>query len=127
MNSPDSAGEINVGLGSFFESMTELDIFDKVTALTCSVFSRTFQPNSSNGTDHARGSHHIIIDNVPSGKEKFTELFHRTYLAALTTLDQMGDGSRRRVQRNMLPLLLGGSESRAAASVCTSSYRYFQQ
>ena len=32
-----------------------------------SDFSRTFQPNSNNGSDHAWGSHHIVIGGAVNG------------------------------------------------------------
>lgn len=36
-----------------------------------SDFSRTFQPNSNPGSDHAWGSHHIVIGGAVKGGQKY--------------------------------------------------------
>jgi uncharacterized protein (DUF1501 family) len=36
-----------------------------------SDFSRTFQPNSNTGSDHARGSHHIVIGAAVKGGQMY--------------------------------------------------------
>jgi len=38
-----------------------------VTAFTMSDFSRTFQPNSNAGSDHAWGSHHFVLGGAVNG------------------------------------------------------------
>jgi len=45
----------------------ELNVASNVTTFTMSDFSRTFQPNSNNGSDHAWGSHHIVIGGAVKG------------------------------------------------------------
>jgi uncharacterized protein (DUF1501 family) len=44
-----------------------LNVASEVTTFTMSDFSRTFQPNSNNGSDHAWGAHHIVIGGAVKG------------------------------------------------------------
>ena len=37
-----------------------------------SDFSRTIQPNSNTGSDHARGAHHIVVDGAVKGGQMYT-------------------------------------------------------
>jgi uncharacterized protein (DUF1501 family) len=59
--------EVSPALGAFYSALTELNLVNSVTAFTCSDFARTLQPNSANGTDHAWGSHHIILGGAVKG------------------------------------------------------------
>jgi uncharacterized protein (DUF1501 family) len=59
--------ELSAALGAFDQSMTAMNLSRQVTTFTCSDFSRTLQPNSSNGSDHAWGSHHMIIGGAVKG------------------------------------------------------------
>jgi uncharacterized protein (DUF1501 family) len=59
--------EISGGLGAFYQALEELGCANQVTAFTCSDFARTFQPNSTAGSDHAWGSHHIILGGAVKG------------------------------------------------------------
>jgi uncharacterized protein (DUF1501 family) len=59
--------EISPALGAFYQAMQELNLANQVTAFTCSDFARTFQPNSANGSDHAWGSHHLIMGGAVKG------------------------------------------------------------
>jgi uncharacterized protein (DUF1501 family) len=42
-----------------------------VTSFTMSDFSRTFQPNSNTGSDHAWGSHHIVLGGAVKGGKMY--------------------------------------------------------
>jgi uncharacterized protein (DUF1501 family) len=42
-----------------------------VTTFTMSDFSRTFQPNSNTGSDHAWGSHHIVLGGAVKGGQMY--------------------------------------------------------
>jgi uncharacterized protein (DUF1501 family) len=44
-----------------------MNLANSVTAFTCSDFARTLQPNSAGGSDHAWGSHHIILGGAVQG------------------------------------------------------------
>ena len=44
---------------------------NNVTTFTMSDFSRTFQPNSNTGSDHAWGSHHIVIGGAVKGGQMY--------------------------------------------------------
>ena len=59
--------EVSPALAAFYQALQEMNLANQVTAFTCSDFARTFQPNSSDGTDHAWGSHHIILGGAVKG------------------------------------------------------------
>jgi uncharacterized protein (DUF1501 family) len=59
--------EISPALAAFYNATVELGVQSQVTTFTMSDFSRTFQPNSNNGSDHAWGSHHIVIGGAVNG------------------------------------------------------------
>ena len=48
-------------LAAFFDAMVELGTVDNVVTFTESEFGRTLQPNTTGGTDHAWGSHHLVM------------------------------------------------------------------
>lgn len=53
--------QLSPALAAFYQATEELTVADQVTTFTESDFSRTLQPNSNGGTDHAWGSHHIVM------------------------------------------------------------------
>jgi uncharacterized protein (DUF1501 family) len=59
--------EISPALAAFYAATVELNVASEVTTFTMSDFSRTFQPNSNNGSDHAWGAHHIVIGGAVKG------------------------------------------------------------
>jgi uncharacterized protein (DUF1501 family) len=59
--------EISPALAAFYNATVELGVSTEVTTFTMSDFSRTFQPNSNNGSDHAWGSHHIVLGGAVKG------------------------------------------------------------
>ncbi len=59
--------EISPALAAFYNATVELGVQSEVTTFTMSDFSRTFQPNSNNGSDHAWGSHHIVVGGAVNG------------------------------------------------------------
>jgi len=59
--------QISPALAAFYNATVELNVASEVTTFTMSDFSRTFQPNSNNGSDHAWGSHHIVIGGAVNG------------------------------------------------------------
>ena len=61
--------QLSPALAAFYQATEELTVADQVTTFTESDFSRTFAPNSNGGTDHAWGSHHIVMGaSVKGGK-----------------------------------------------------------
>jgi uncharacterized protein (DUF1501 family) len=62
---------ISPALAAFFQATQELGVQNNVTTFTMSDFSRTFQPNSNTGSDHAWGSHHIVIGGAVNGGQMY--------------------------------------------------------
>ena len=54
-------------LAAFQTSMGALGVAGQVTTFTLSDFSRTLQPNTAGGTDHAWGSHHLVLGGAVKG------------------------------------------------------------
>jgi uncharacterized protein (DUF1501 family) len=54
-------GELDAGLTAFHGAMTDIGAGTSVTSFTLSDFSRNFLPNTGGGTDHAWGSHPLVI------------------------------------------------------------------
>jgi len=59
--------QISPALAAFYNATVEMNVSSDVTSFTMSDFSRTFQPNSNNGSDHAWGSHHMVIGGAVKG------------------------------------------------------------
>ena len=59
--------EVSSALGAFYQALQEMNLTESVTAFSCSDFARTFQPNSTGGSDHAWGSHHLILGGAVKG------------------------------------------------------------
>jgi uncharacterized protein (DUF1501 family) len=58
---------MSAALNAFYLATQELGVESDVTAFTMSDFSRTFQPNSNAGSDHAWGSHHFVLGGAVKG------------------------------------------------------------
>ena len=54
-------------MACFHNAMKGIGLADSVTLFTQSDFGRTFKPNSSNGTDHAWGNHHLVLGDAVRG------------------------------------------------------------
>lgn len=54
-------------LDAFYSATVELGVASQVTTFTESDFARTFQPNTNGGTDHAWGSHQLVVGGAVSG------------------------------------------------------------
>ena len=59
--------QISPALGAFYQATQEMNVAGNVTSFTMSDFSRTLQPNSNTGSDHAWGSHHIVMGGAVKG------------------------------------------------------------
>jgi uncharacterized protein (DUF1501 family) len=62
---------ISPALSAFYNATVEMGVQNSVTSFTMSDFSRTFQPNSNTGTDHAWGSHHIVMGGAVKGGQMY--------------------------------------------------------
>ena len=62
---------ISPALAAFYQATQEIGVQNSVTTFTMSDFSRTFQPNSNTGSDHAWGSHHIVIGGAVKGGQMY--------------------------------------------------------
>jgi len=62
---------IGPALAAFYQATQELQVQNSVTSFTMSDFSRTFQPNSNTGSDHAWGSHHIVMGGAVHGGQMY--------------------------------------------------------
>ena len=62
---------ISPALAAFYAATVEMGVQSNVTAFTMSDFSRTYQPNSNTGSDHAWGSHHIVIGGAVNGGQMY--------------------------------------------------------
>ncbi len=62
---------ISPALAAFYQATQELGVENNVTTFTMSDFSRTMQPNSNNGSDHAWGSHHFVLGGAVKGGKMY--------------------------------------------------------
>jgi len=58
--------DLNQSLSAFYQATAEMGVASNVTTFTLSDFGRTYSPNSD-GTDHAWGSHHVIVGGAVKG------------------------------------------------------------
>jgi len=61
--------QLSDATAAFYAAMSDNSIgaANEVTLFTESEFSRTFQPNTNGGTDHAWGGHHLVIGGAVKG------------------------------------------------------------
>lgn len=59
--------QLSEAMNAFYQSTVELGIASQVTTFTLSDFGRTLKPASGGGTDHAWGSHHLIMGGAVRG------------------------------------------------------------
>ncbi|MGD1093152.1 MAG: DUF1501 domain-containing protein [Bryobacteraceae bacterium] len=63
--------ELSPALAAFYDATQELGMAQNVTTFTESDFSRTFQPTTGDGSDHAWGSHHLVMGGAVQGGQIF--------------------------------------------------------
>jgi uncharacterized protein (DUF1501 family) len=63
--------QVSAALAAFYQATVELGVQNNVTAFTMSDFSRTYQPNSNTGSDHAWGAHHIVLGGAVKGGKMY--------------------------------------------------------
>src|SRR5713226_6497787 len=59
--------QLSPAMSAFYKATQELSVQNNVTTFTLSDFSRTLQPASNAGSDHAWGSHHMIMCGAVTG------------------------------------------------------------
>jgi uncharacterized protein (DUF1501 family) len=60
--------DLSSSLAGFYNAMVTLGMQDAVTTFTLSDFARTLKPASGGGSDHAWGSHHLVLGGAGSVK-----------------------------------------------------------
>jgi len=58
---------VNQSMAAFYQATQELGVTNQVTTFTLSEFSRTLEPGSNGGSDHAWGSHQLILGGAVKG------------------------------------------------------------
>ena len=59
--------QLDPALSAFHTAMADIGAGSEVTSFTLSDFSRTLQPNTGGGSDHAWGSHQLIVGDAVKG------------------------------------------------------------
>jgi uncharacterized protein (DUF1501 family) len=59
--------QLSQAVAAFYAATGELGVAQNVTTFTESDFSRTFQPTTTDGSDHAWGSHHLVAGGAVKG------------------------------------------------------------
>jgi uncharacterized protein (DUF1501 family) len=60
--------DLSSSLAGFYKAMVAIGQQNNVTAFTLSDFSRTMKPASGSGSDHAWGSHHLVVGGTATVK-----------------------------------------------------------
>jgi uncharacterized protein (DUF1501 family) len=63
--------QLSPALAAFYDATQEIGMAQNVTTFTESDFSRTFQPTTGDGSDHAWGSHHLVLGGAVQGGQIF--------------------------------------------------------
>ncbi len=59
--------DVDQSMSAFYQATVELGIPQQITTFTMSDFARTFEPDSTDGSDHAWGSHHLVMGGAVAG------------------------------------------------------------
>jgi uncharacterized protein (DUF1501 family) len=80
-------GELDAALKAFYDATVELGVAEQVTTFTASDFGRTLTSNGD-GTDHAWGSHQIILGGAVRGGD----IYGTMPSLAIGSADDVGQG-----------------------------------
>jgi uncharacterized protein (DUF1501 family) len=61
--------DLSQSMNAFYNATVEIGVAPQVTSFTLSDFARTLQPDSTAGSDHAWGSHHMIMGGAVKGAD----------------------------------------------------------
>ena len=64
-------GELGPAMVALYRATEELGVAPQVTTFTASEFGRTFNPSSTEGSDHAWGSHHFVMGGGVKGGDMY--------------------------------------------------------
>jgi len=64
-------GELAGAMAAFYNATVELGLDKQVVTFTESEFGRTFQPSTGDGSDHAWGSHHMVMGGPVKSADVF--------------------------------------------------------
>ena len=59
--------QLSQAVSAFHQATVDLGVGNQVVSFTMSDFSRAFQPNSNDGSDHGWGGHHFIVGGAVQG------------------------------------------------------------
>jgi uncharacterized protein (DUF1501 family) len=59
--------DVSKSMSAFYQATQELGVANQVTQFTLSEFSRTLEPSSNGGSDHAWGAHQLILGGAVKG------------------------------------------------------------
>jgi len=59
--------DLNASMNAFYEASVEMGLSQQVLTFTMSDFARTLLPDSTSGSDHAWGSHHLVMGGAVAG------------------------------------------------------------
>jgi uncharacterized protein (DUF1501 family) len=62
---------LSQSMATFYQATQELGVANQVTTFTLSEFSRTLQPGTNAGTDHAWGGHQVILGGAVKGNSVY--------------------------------------------------------
>ena len=60
--------QLDSAISTFWAALSELNLQQNVVLFTESEFSRTLQPTTTDGSDHAWGSHHFVLGGAVKGQ-----------------------------------------------------------
>lgn len=63
--------DMDASLSAFYQATREMAVQSQVTTFTLSDFSRTLAPDSTSGSDHAWGGHHLILGGSVKGGDLY--------------------------------------------------------
>ena len=81
--------QLSQALAAFYAATEELGMAENVSTFTESDFSRTFQPTTTDGSDHAWGSHHLVLGGAVKGGQIYGQ-FPTFELSGLNDADVRG-------------------------------------
>ena len=64
-------GQLSAAMSAFYSATVEMTVPNDVVTFTESDFGRTLQPDSTQGTDHAWGNHHLIMGAGVNGGDLY--------------------------------------------------------